>query len=257
MGTKRVLACGDSHCGHRVGLTPPKYQSAIPGDEYYKIQIELWDYFKAEVEKLMPIDILIINGDTIDGKGTRSGATELITADVNKQKDIAVECFEWINAKHVVMTYGTPYHTGVTVDNEREIADRLGADISDHQWIDVNGTIFDIKHFIGNTTVPYGKGTQVSKDRFQNYIWNEHEEQPKADIILRSHIHNFIYIGDGTWLGITLPALQGQGSKYGARKCSGHVDFGFAYFDCHDDGGYDWSWRKLIAESQKQVAKKL
>jgi hypothetical protein len=254
---KRVLACGDSHCGHRVGLTPPKYQSAIPGDEYYRIQVELWDFFKKEVEALLPIDILVLNGDLIDGKGGRSGSSELITADINRQRDIAVDCFEWIGATNIVVTYGTPYHTGVTDDDEKEIANRLGADIRGQQWIDVNDTVFDIKHFVGNTSVPYSKGTQLSKDRYWNLIWTEFDEQPKADVVLRSHIHNFFQCGEDHWLAVALPALQGQGSKFGSRKCSSHVDFGIAYFDCYEEGGYSWSRRILRAESQKQQARKL
>ncbi|GAF82345.1 unnamed protein product, partial [marine sediment metagenome] len=39
------------------------------------------------------------------------------------------------------------------------------------------------------------------------------------------------------------------GSKYGARMCSGVVDFGLTYFICHK-GEYQWGWD--IAEVEEQ-----
>lgn len=254
---KRILAVGDSHCGHRTGLTPVKYQSEIVGKQYYKIQSELWNFYSEAVRGLLPIDILAINGDVIDGKGSRSGSSELITADINKQIEMAVDCFDWIGAESTIMTYGTPYHVGQEDDYELHVAKALGADISSHQWFNVNGTVFDMKHKIGSSSVPYGRATQLSKDRLWNFLWTEFGEQPGADIYIRSHVHYFNYVGDDSYLAMTLPALQGHGSKFGARQCSGTVHFGFVWFDCYEDGSYTWSRKILRAESQRQEVKLL
>ena len=79
MGKKRnftrVVIGGDKHCGHRVGLTPPDWQSAILGRKYYNIQRELWKEFTGIMDYLKPIDVLMMNGDAIDGRGERSGGT--------------------------------------------------------------------------------------------------------------------------------------------------------------------------------------
>lgn len=252
MARKRVVAVGDLHAGHRVGLTCPQYQTAIPGEPYHRIQVELWDWYAKVIQLLKPIDILICNGDAIDGPGTRSGATELITTDPNKQIDIAYQAIAIAEAKNHIFTHGTPYHTGQDTDHERVLADRFDATIQSHAWIEVNGTIFDIKHKIGNSGVPHGKGTPIAKEWLWNQLWAIHDEQPKADVYLRSHVHNFFYCGGPDWLGMTLPALQGQGSKYGARQCSQEVHFGIVWFDCFEDGSYKWNRKILRAESQKQ-----
>ena len=76
VGFKRVVAVGDAHAGHRAGIAPPAFQSAIVGDEYYRIQVELWNFYATVIQLLKPIDILIHNGDAIDGPGSRSGGTE-------------------------------------------------------------------------------------------------------------------------------------------------------------------------------------
>jgi hypothetical protein len=93
--------------------------------------------------------------------------------------------------------------------------------------------------------------------KIQRSYWADIEEQPRSDIFLRSHVHFFDYTGDGTYLAVVLPALQAAGTKFGSRRCSGVVRFGFVYFDIYEDGSIDWSWRLLNAESQKVKPLKL
>ena len=261
MKFKRLVAVGDAHSGHRVGLASPKFQSAIPGEQFWRIQVELWDYFQFHINELKkdhPIDILVHNGDAIDGPGGRSGGSELITTDCNRQIDIAYDALKIADAGNYFFTYGTAYHTGQDTDFEKVLADRFNGIIRSHLWLDVNGTTFDIKHHIGNSSVPYGKGTPLAKEWMWNTLWNlEQEQQPKADVYIRSHVHNFALSGGADWIAMTLPALQGQGSKFGARRCSQIVHFGLVWFDCYEDGSYIWSKRLLVLESQKQIAIKV
>jgi hypothetical protein len=252
---KRLVCISDLHCGHRVGLTPPYYQTAIPGKQYHRIQVELWDQYVKWAEELQPIDILLVNGDAIDGKGKRSGSSELITADRNQQCDMSEIAINQLEAKNIIMTYGTGYHTGNGEDYEYQLAKRLNADISSQQFFQVNNTTFDAKHKVGGSSIPHGRATPLAKERLWNYIWNEFSEQPKADVIIRSHVHYHTFTGEDHWLAMTTPALQGQGSKFGARICNGTVHFGLVWFDCHDDGSYEWSRAILHAESQKQPLK--
>jgi hypothetical protein len=243
--TTRVAVIGDLHSGHIVGLTPPQFDVSHESKDYQKIdgmRREYWKYFAREVDAIKPIDILIVNGDCIEGKGKRSGGTELIEADTGKQCDMAETAIRYVGAKHIVMTYGTPYHTGDENDFENKIAKDLKADkIGSHDWLDVNGCIIDYKHHCGSSVVPHGRHTYVARERLWNLLWAEFEECPKSHIILRSHVHYFDYCGGFNWLGMTLPALQGYGSKYGARVCSGTVDFGFVHFDITNKDNYTWT----------------
>ena len=246
---KRVVACGDSHCGHKAGLTPPQYQYPARSSasrrvkQWGQIQSELWAFWKQKVEQLKPIDVLLINGDAMDGKGSRSGGTELLTADLHEQAEMAVGCFSWVEAGSIIMTYGTPYHVNAQdgTDYEGVVARELGAQIGGHEWVEVNGCVFDIKHKIGGSQVPHGRHTAIARERLWNVLWNERDYAPKADVILRSHVHYFSFCGSSNWAAFTLPALQGPGSKFGVRQCSGLIDFGFLSFDTYDDGCYNWS----------------
>ena len=84
-----------------------------------------------------------------------------------------------------------------------------------------------------------------------NVFWSERKLTPAADIILRSHVHYLSYAGDGRRLAITTPAMQGYGTKYGSRRCSGLVDVGFLSFRC-ENGEYDW--KAHIAEIPRHKA---
>ncbi len=252
--SRRVVVVSDFHCGHRAGLTPPQWQSQSDGLQ--AARSAYWDYYATQISRLRPIDVLIVNGDAIDGRGERSGATELITADRHEQARMAAEAILYARAAHIVMTYGTPYHTGAEEDLEDYIAEMVRADkIGGHEWIEVGGVVFDVKHKVGSSSTPHGRKTAIEREKLWNLIWAERERQPKGDIIIRSHVHYFGFSGDQDYLAMTTPALQGHGSKFGSRQCSGTVDFGFIYFDIDDKGGYTWA--PVIASLPAQKTKAL
>lgn len=259
---KRIIVIADPHCGHLAGLTPPEWQlsefkeSTTKRNKFAKLQKELWITYINLLEKWKPFDIGFSLGDLIEGKGSRSGSTELITADRDEQVDMSVQIhnairdrakkkFKWIGV------YGTDYHTSGEggEDWEQIVAERAGFDkIGAHEWVDVNGCIFDLKHHIGRSNIPHGRHTAIARDRLWNALWNKEDYQPDAKVILRAHVHYAAFCGDPSWLGMTVPALQGMGTKYGARRMSGLVHWGFVIFDVDDHGNFSW---KIVTQKPK------
>ena len=247
---KTVLAISDMHCGHRVGLTPPSQWISSKKKEG-KLQRALWSAFEASIE-LRP-DVLLVVGDAIDGTGKRSGGTEQLTTDLLEQVEWATECIKFIKPKHIAMVAGTPYHVGDECDYEGLIAKELGAEFGGQLFIDVDGVVFGMKHKCGGSQVPHGRHTAVARERLNQQLWSEREMIPNSDIILRGHVHYHNYCGGPGWLAMTLPALQGLGSKYGERQCGGLVDFGAVLFHI-EDGEYKWEARtQTIKEQAKQT----
>ena len=77
------------------GLTPPDWIVSRGRNEFHSnLQKEMWDNYLEMCEDFGKVDALIVNGDVIDGKGTRSGSTEQITADMFEQCDMAVKALE-------------------------------------------------------------------------------------------------------------------------------------------------------------------
>lgn len=263
---KYGLFCGDFHCGHLVGLTPPDYQiKSIDGisskhNKFFQIQKELWLKFADIIDKLPELDFAVFNGDLIDGKGLKSGGTEQITTDMNKQCDMAVAVIDYVRNKckkdyKFIATYGTDYHVGTGGDDwENIIAERAHLDkIGSHEWLDVNGLVFDIKHHLGSSGIPTGRHSASAREGLWNDLWSLSKMQPKADVIIRSHVHYYTHCANSSKLCMTLPALQGMGSKYGSRRCSGTVDWGVVLFEIKDKN--DFNFYPYIHNIKSQMAR--
>jgi hypothetical protein len=252
---KRVVVISDLHCGHAVGLTPPDWQSKHV-DKFSEMRAGIWDFYASEIKALQNIDLLVLNGDALDGKGERSGGTELIEPEIAEQQEMAEVCINQAGAKSIVIVAGTPYHTGVTSDNELAIAKHVGAEFSSHLFADVNGCIFDCKHFINGSIIPHGRLTALERDKVWNDLWSLDEGQPRANVVIRSHVHYYKGIDDPEYMSFITPALMGFGSKYGARKCSGKIYVGFISFDVTAEGAYSCQKHLLKAGFLKVEAVK-
>lgn len=270
MAEKYGLMCGDFHCGHLVGLTPPQWQRkyiesvTTKHNKFHKIASDLWGHFEKILEKLPPLDFVVCNGDMIDGKGKKSGGTEQITTSMIEQCDMASSVINKIRLyckkKHkLILTYGTNYHVGSdgedfeTIVQNKTQADKVGA----HEWLDVNGLVFDIKHHIGSSSIPHGRFTALARAGLWNQLWADEEMQPNSDVLIRSHVHYYGGTFTSNKLCMTLPALQGMGSKYGARICEGLVDWGMVLFRVKNKTDYSWTPFIHRIESQKAKAVKI
>lgn len=253
---KTILILSDRHGGHFAGITPPEWHVSRARRKLRALQEELWDWFVCELATIGPVDVVIDNGDAIDGLGKKSGGTELITLDRNDQVVIAERVVDLIKPRLYVQIYGTPYHTGDAEDWEALLAARIaGKDYcrhvqaGGHEFIDVEGVVFDCKHKIGGSQIPHGRYTSLARDVLWNQLWAEADRQPRAQVVLRGHVHYFRYLGDGERIAMTLPALQAAHTKFGARQCSGTVDFGFVVFRC-SEGRFTWDARILRPKAE-------
>lgn len=236
---KRMVILSDLHCGHIMGLTPPAWQfnkDNIDLQDIANIQKDAWDWYTSAIKKVgKNIDVLVVNGDLIDGRGEKSGSNELITVDRMKQVSIGVECLSQWNAKQIFMTRGTPYHTGNQEQFEDLASERLGALIDDSLNIKINNKIFNFKHKVASSSVPYGKTTPVVKEGLWNLIQSVYNDVPSADVIVRSHVHHLAINQDSSKYCIVTPALQ-VNSRYGKQQCTGISDYGFIVVDIYENG---------------------
>jgi hypothetical protein len=266
--TKRLVVLSDFHCGHRVGLTTPEHQWAVEGEvnrvqkKFGTIQKECWEWFRREINNLKPIDILVANGDLIDGRGHRSGGIELVLPDRNQQVEMAADILSITEAKEIIIVRGTPYHVGEEESLEDMVAKLVDCKIGDHEWITIKygkkETTFDFKHHISGSQVPHGRATALKRDELWNALWAEAGYQPRADWIIRSHVHYYEssirYSGGRRKVGIITPALQAMGTRFGAQRMSGLVDYGFLHWDFYGDGTWNFVEHILVVESQKAQA---
>ena len=240
---KRILVMSDLHCGHLVGLTPPDWQTDAPEAtgrtkraKFAPIQREAWQWYVRNVSAGGPYDLVVVNGDAIDGRGDRSGGAEQITTDRQEQVDMACAAIRQalVGSPKLVMTYGTAYHSGDQEDWENDIAKELKAEkISSHEWVEVSKVVFDFKHHIGGSQIPTGRTQPLARAALWNVLWSDQGYTPRANVLVRSHVHYFAAAMDDIepHLRLTTPALQAMGTRFGSRRCEGLVTFGFVIFE--------------------------
>jgi hypothetical protein len=207
--SKKIAVLSDFHCGHRVGLTPTGWlpekdeNGEIP--LWAQINKAHWTWYAREIARNGPYDIIFVNGDLVDGKGKKSGATELLAPDMEDQADMAVKIIRQIpktkNCK-ILITRGTPFHVSSSdgEDWENVIAERVGATISDQLWIEVEGIVFDLKHHpAGGGGLPHTRHTGVAKDHLWNSLLSQSGEQPNSNVILRCLSEDTEILTDNGW----------------------------------------------------------
>jgi len=229
---KRIIIVSDTHCGHLWGLTPPLYWTQYIEDAF-KFQKESWTWFTNTISLLKPFDMVIANGDLIDGRGEKSGGTELMVVDRMKQAEMAAEIINTIEASDVLIARGTEYHVGNAEQFEDHIAKHTDAiEIADKIRFKVNGALFDVRHHVGRSTVPWSEITASLKE----LVLANLERSEEVNMLIRSHIHKYTYGSIGpNQAAITTPGLEGH-SRFGTRRCSGRVDFGVVVMDVDEKG---------------------
>jgi len=110
----RVIIVSDLHCGHIQALAPKRWNDVPTGGrDIMQARKRLWRWWEKEVKALDAVDILLCNGDLIDGRGFRSGSTELLTADLDEQVAMAAECLQNVKRQDTYCTYLPSLRIGV------------------------------------------------------------------------------------------------------------------------------------------------
>jgi len=204
------------------------------------------------------MDVLIVNGDAIDGDAVRSGGTELSTTDRLVQARMAVEVIKAFRAKKVYLLYGTAYHVGNQEDFEEVVSSELSSagksvSIRDILHIDISGLIFNIRHKADSRSrVPHTR-RGPTLDMLWDAITSHKNGGEKADIVIRSHNHYYALTESSLGFAVCTPCLQ-LDSKYGARTCVGDTDIGFITFEIRDKDS--WMMNKhLMRIPPKEIEK--
>jgi hypothetical protein len=227
---RTIVILSDTHCGSVFGLTPPNQFSA----HHRSLQSEGWQAYQKMFRKWFRPDILIANGDLIEGTQSKQGGAELITPDRNVQAGMAVDCLREWRAKKIFLTYGTKYHVGEQAEDfEYSIAETLGATIEGRLYLRVEGMTLDVRHKVGTSGIPHGRATALMKEMMWDLIEEAKENGPKVDIVIRSHAHYHIWVEDPDKTMIITPGLQLKRGRYGTRECLGEIHWGAIRLTLH------------------------
>lgn len=243
-----AFVASDFHCGHEVGLTPPQWKVQKPGEEAMeKYRRYVWDSVTAKVDEFRPsggYDWGWYVGDLVDGKGTRIGGAEAIELDFHKQAEMASSFVNFVKAKNNVIVRGTPYH--VDASGGETIEDLVAKEVNAMRVGDVvnvkeRGLLVNLRHFIPMSAAPQSAATALLRDMVWNALWSAHQDFELADILIRAHTHYHLAVQAPGFLAMSLPGLQGYGSRFGERQVSREFHIGFVIFRIYSKE--DWSWK--------------
>lgn len=234
--TKRVLILSDTHVGSEVGLCPSRIvlNNGTPREYVYKaneVQEIIDSNFKRIIKEVGAPDILVLNGDTIDGYNDKAHGLGEITTDLNEQVKMAKTCLSSIKAKKVYVTKGSNYHTGSNFNCDQAVADALHGEYRTTLKLNVANVILHFAHKLGNSKRTSTKATAIMGQLQESLVKSPYQD---IDILVRSHVHYYLSINYGYKCAVVTPALKSVDNfvRETDEIVLGGTSLGAVYVDC-------------------------
>lgn len=235
---KKGIVVSDIHAGSIYGLHPRDFTNfagtPIAQNVGQRFLWDCWLDFAKRAGAFKP-DFVIVNGDVVDGPQRKNQGAELCLPSPDDQTSAAIEILRELRKKTQsakwYFTQGTPYHVGEWGGQEEAIARALGA--TEYQslgtgklcrevlWLSMEGVIIEAAHHISGGTGFY-RLTSLDREAQWSALSAKDATKgiPKADLLVRSHVHNFAYGEHASKAVLTTPCWELQ-TRY-ARKHSVH-----------------------------------
>jgi len=216
----KILICSDLQVGSQYAVKPRNFVDCHGKPEALNpIQEQITAKWEQMAKKEGAVDYFIINGESVDGKQPANKGKELWTADMGDQIAAAVQLVKQVKYRHLIVTYGTPYHTDENLNADQVFAEKIGAE--KHGW-EVSfkpkdsDSIFHISHSIGVSTSAWQYRTTGVAKELVAALLNEKELYNYSGII-RSHAHYFVSVSFAKAFGLITPCWQTR-TPYMVRK---------------------------------------
>lgn len=258
MNQKKVVILSDIHSGSEYAVKSP-WATVREDDTHSQMNSQqevLFDHWKDLSKKWRRPDVLIINGDLIEGLQPKSQLTHCWSSDLFDQADDCIRLVNMFGAKTIYVVRGTPYHTQTRgIDIEESIAKELGAvkersrystefkllDISPNRFI---GRIVHVTHHIAGSKWFMYRSTALARDMASMMLNESHFVErdigQKIFGIIRAHNHYFWYSESATRIMIQGPCWQLMTPFAHKVAATSPGDIGAIMLTMFEDG----SWNK-------------
>jgi hypothetical protein len=249
LGIKRIGVVSDLHCGSIFGMMPPHFMASDgreckqnPGQAY------LWECWEDAAKHMGKFDALIVNGDVVDGCQFRQGGMEFCLPMREDQAAAAEHCLRYLWKKigkpRLYFIQGTEYHDARVGREVEVIARNLGAvkyrglgtgrysrEVLDLQ---IDGTIINFAHGISASGGLY-RATAPDREGVWSALAGKAGKSPKADCVVRSHIHSYVHVEHASKHIVITPCWQLQ-TRFMRRNSAYRMipDIGFVVITVDD-----------------------
>jgi hypothetical protein len=182
------------------------------------------------------VDILVLNGDLIEGPNKRGNGLGVWTTDIHAQAQCSATLIDMIRCKQIYVTQGSTYHTG-NPTGDKIVCDLIrGNWLGEWQFIEINNALkVYLKHYGDYSSVPYSRCTGQRK---QALI--ARSQGTDLDILINSHTHHFNFSGDSNDLSISVPCWKGIDEFIG-KKSIEQPDNGYVLIKV-DGPAFTWDY---------------
>jgi FlaG/FlaF family flagellin (archaellin) len=234
----KILVTGDWHIGSHYGLMLPEYDDPYSGMTIRAnpLQTFLFENFCQMLDLIGEVDIVILNGDTVEGQNKREKGIGVWTTDIHAQANCASVIADMIRCRKIYCSQGSPYHTE-NPTGDKIVCDKVNGEwIGDWHFIEINNnlTIY-LKHHGDFSSIPYARCTAQRK---QSMIAKS--QGTNVDIFINSHTHHFNFSGDSSDLSISIPCWKGI-DPYIGKKSIEQPDNGYVLINV-DGPNYTWTY---------------
>lgn len=195
-----AVVISDMHVGSAYAVFPPRFQlstgalaSLNTGQQYL---LQCWRDFEQRIPDRF--EVLILNGDILNGQNKKEAAADLTEVDPAWQQRAALELLGPVaaRAEKVWLTQGSTYHSGEVARWEEQLgyqlcaqADPMGHYAWDWLLLDIEGVRLDVAHH-QSVVMRYVTMPLEREQQFDRIIaeW----KGGSAHLIVRSHAHRYV-----------------------------------------------------------------
>jgi hypothetical protein len=244
---KSIVVIADTHVGNINSICTPGASRRIVHHRKRTLQrklYEAWVWCRSQLTK-PEIDLLVINGDAIDGDNRKDLGSEVWTTSMIEQIDDAVKLFTEYKFKNVIVTTGSGYHVKRGADPYEEIlAERLARyetdgelgrylrhDIlpsrfetvkgntrventsyryTDYKWrFKALNEVFSITHHVGHSQIEFYRSSPLAREMVTSELdASKYSLDERPTILIRSHTHYYCMLDFSGSTGIITAAWK-------------------------------------------------
>ena len=236
-GHKSLVALGDTHVGSEGAVMPDEVNSedCCPGKNrrYFPnlIQKKIYKKWEEMADECPRPDILLLNGDLVDGKNYKENGMGNWTTDSLLQARVLADLVKMLKPRKIIATSGSPYHSDSNPNVDKIAVEMCGGTFKGgYANININGKRIYAQHKVSVSksswqyrTTPLGRALVLA-------ALNE-KDMGHYDIVLKSHAHYFCYAGFSNSLGMILPAWKAYDAFLDTNIEFGNASLGYVKFD--------------------------
>jgi len=255
----RILIISDLHVGSSTAICSEHPVISDLGTTYNpnSMQRMLFRAWKDMVKDLHgPIDLLVVNGECIDGANVKQIGQQSWTTNLEDQMLDAKKLIEMIPYKKVLLIRGSNYHDQIDGTNFEEIMASKLRDVQKYKayggqgatdyfaFIEIHGKVFNFTHHIGWSRAEANRTGALAKElKGMHFI---HDTLGRTDVAVRSHAHYLVHVEFANTHGVVTPAWKFPDGFLFKGGLAGTIpDIGAVEFDVYKNG--DIGFKKYVA----------